>query len=110
MKNCWLYFLFIGIMHIGFSQSEKQGVPVEPKNTVKVFPNPATNVINVLGLKNDRRATIRITNTYGNQVIFHQWDIKNNALNIPVFQLESGIYLITIQSEHQNAQAKFLKQ
>lgn len=97
-------------MHFGFSQSEKKEARFEPKYTVKVFPNPATNVINILGLKNDQNASIRITDTYGNRVIFHQWDIKRNALNIPVLHLPQGIYLITIQSEHQKVQAKFFKQ
>ncbi|KSA15087.1 T9SS type A sorting domain-containing protein [Maribacter dokdonensis] len=77
---------------------------------VKVFPNPATNVINVLGLKNDKNAVITVSDSYGNQVIFHQWDIKRNSLNIPVFNLEKGLYMITIQSEHQNIKTKFYKQ
>ncbi|WP_197496120.1 T9SS type A sorting domain-containing protein [Maribacter hydrothermalis] len=79
-------------------------------NKIKVFPNPAINVINVLGLKNDTNAAITIIDSYGTQVIYHQWDIKRNALNIPVFNLEKGLYLITIQSEHQNVKAKFYKQ
>ena len=77
---------------------------------VKVFPNPATNVINVLGLKNDKNAVITVRDSYGNQVIFHQWDIKRNSLNIPVFNLEKGLYMITIQSEHQNIKTKLYKQ
>ena len=77
---------------------------------VKVFPNPATNVINVLGLKNDKNAVITVRDSYGNQVIFHKWEIKRNALNIPVFNLEKGLYMITIQSEHQNIKTKFYKQ
>ncbi|WP_291964816.1 T9SS type A sorting domain-containing protein [Maribacter sp.] len=77
---------------------------------VKVFPNPATNVINVLGLQNDENAAITIRDSYGNQVIFHQWEIKRNSLNIPVFNLKKGLYMITIRSEHQNVKAKFYKQ
>jgi hypothetical protein len=79
-------------------------------NEIKVFPNPAINVINILGLKNDTNAAITITDSYGTPVIYHQWDIKRNALNIPVFNLEKGLYLITIRSEHQNVKAKFYKQ
>jgi len=77
---------------------------------IKVFPNPATNVINVLGLKNDSNAAISIRDSYGTQIIFHQWDIKRNSLNIPVFNLEKGLYMISIQSEHQNVKTKFYKQ
>lgn len=82
----------------------------DAENIVKVFPNPATNVINVLGLKNDSNAAISIRDSYGTQIIYHQWDIKRNSLNIPVFNLEKGLYMITIQSEHQNVNAKFYKQ
>jgi len=82
----------------------------ESKNNVKIFPNPATSVINILGLKNDQNASIRITDAYGSQVIFHRWAITKNSLNIPVFNLEKGIYLVTIESEHQKVRKKFYKQ
>lgn len=77
---------------------------------IKIFPNPATNVINVLGLKNAPSALISITDMYGNQVISHEWVIKHNALNIPILNLEKGVYLITIQSKQQTVQRKFYKQ
>ncbi|HDZ06883.1 T9SS type A sorting domain-containing protein [Maribacter sp.] len=63
-----------------------------------------------LGLKNDTNATISIRDSYGTQIIHHQWDIKRNALNIPVFNLEKGLYMISIRSENQNVKAKFYKQ
>jgi hypothetical protein len=112
MKKVILYFIFITTIHVGFSQSNKHEIGVENKNTIKikVFPNPATNVINVLGLNNSPNASIIITDTYGTQVISHQWVIKNNALNIPVLNLEKGLYLILIQSEHQRVHTKFYKQ
>ena len=80
------------------------------ENEIKVFPNPVTNVINDLGLNNSPNASIIITDIYGTQVILHNWEIKNNALNIPVFKLEKDVYLITIQTEHQNIQRKFFKE
>lgn len=77
---------------------------------IKVFPNPATNVVNILGLQNSVRADILITDTYGNAVLNHHWAIKNNALNIPITSLDSGIYIVTIRSEEQQVQTKFYKQ
>lgn len=77
---------------------------------VKVFPNPATNVVNILGLQNSDRAAISITDAYGNAVLEHRWEIKNNALNIPVTSLNSGIYIVTIRSAEQQVQTKFYKQ
>tara|TARA_R110002167_G_scaffold345704_1_gene556154 strand:- start:95 stop:433 length:339 start_codon:yes stop_codon:yes gene_type:complete len=112
MKNVLLYFIFITTIHVSFSQSNKHEISVDIKNTIKikVFPNPATNVMNVLGLNNSPNASIIITDTYGTQVISHQWVINHNALNIPINKLEKGIYLITIQTEHQNIHRKFFKE
>jgi hypothetical protein len=112
MKNVLFYFIFITTIHVGFSQSNKHEISVDIKNAIniKVFPNPATNVINVLGLNNSPNASIIITDIYGTKVISHQWVIRHNALNIPVFNLEKGVYLITIQTEHQNIQRKFFKE
>lgn len=77
---------------------------------VKVFPNPATNVVNVLGLKNTSKADISIMDIYGNTVLAYQWAIRRNALNIPISTLESGAYIICIHSEEQQVRTKFYKQ
>ncbi len=77
---------------------------------IKVFPNPATNVVNVLGVRNARKAQITISNMYGEVVLVHEWEVRNNALNIPVSNLEAGIYMIAIRSKEQQVQTKFLKQ
>ncbi len=76
---------------------------------VKVFPNPATNVVNILGLKNSNRADIMISDVYGNTRLQYQWQIKNNAINIPVANLDTGIYIVTIISQEQKVQTKFYK-
>lgn len=76
---------------------------------IKIFPNPATNVVNILGLKNSDKADILISDAYGNALLKHQWRIKNNAINIPIASLESGIYMVTIVSQEQKVQTKFFK-
>lgn len=85
----------------------KQETPRPQK--IKVFPNPATNVVNVLGLKNSNKAYILISDVYGNAVLNHQWSIKNNALSIPISTLDSGIYSISIRSLEQSIKVKFYK-
>jgi len=91
-------------------QSGTAGTSQEIKTQkVKVFPNPATNVVNILGLQNTSRADIIVSDTYGNIVLNHRWEIKNQALNLPISNLESGIYMISIRSEDQNVKTKFYK-
>lgn len=84
-------------------------VETATKQKVKVFPNPATNVVNILGLLNSQKADILISDVYGNVMLKHQWRIKNNALNIPIVNLTSGIYIVTIISNEQKIQTKFYK-
>ena len=101
--------IFVLGFHCANAQSENRSESTSTLK-VKVFPNPATNVVNVLGLQNSNKAAILITDAYGNKVLEHHWRIKNNALNIPISALRAGIYIITIRSEEQQVQTKFYKQ
>lgn len=97
------------------AQLETTTVPLTEKEQVaspkvKVFPNPATNVVNVLGVLNSSAANITISDMYGNVVLAHEWQIRNNALNIPITNLKAGIYMVSIRSEEQVVQIKFYKQ
>jgi len=101
-----LLFLFGGS---GLAQSNKETSTMQNER-VKVFPNPATNIINVLGLQNSKNASIVVADVYGNVALQHLWEIKNKALSIPVANLQKGIYVISIQSLEQKVQTKFYKQ
>ena len=122
------YFSFIlmllGAAVTGTAQSENSGAgptskvptaattktPAEQVAKVKVFPNPATNVVNVLGLKNTSKADIKISDIYGNTHLAYQWAIQRNAVNIPISALDPGAYVIYIRSEEQQVRMKFYKQ
>jgi hypothetical protein len=67
-------------------------------------------VLNVLGVKDTEIAYIIISDSYGNTVLQHEWKVKNNAINIPVADLEKGMYVLTIKSQVQRVEAKFYKQ
>jgi hypothetical protein len=104
-------FFILGFQFtIAQSRDQNENTTIRETQKIKVFPNPAANVINILGLQNSNRAEIVITDTYGNPVLRHRWSITNNALNIPITSLKSGIYMVTIRSEEQQVQTKFYKQ
>jgi len=90
------------------AQKPEKVTVASPK--VKVFPNPATRVVNVIGLLNSRAAQISISDIYGTLLVSHEWEIRNNALNIPIANLETGIYMIVIRSKEQEVKTKFYKQ
>lgn len=76
---------------------------------VKIFPNPATTTLNILGLENSTRASITILDIYGKTVLQHHWKIENESLGIPVATLRSGVYSISIISLEQRVHRKFYK-
>lgn len=114
MKNgALLFFLFllsfgaIAQTDTGEEPSTRQEQKITKK--IKVFPNPATNVVNVLGLTNSSQATIIVSDISGNEVLVRQWAIRNNAVSIPVPNLNTGIYVVRIESREQRVQTKFYK-
>ena len=107
----YILLLFVSLLFTVTSLAQSNEVRVPKQNEkIKVFPNPADNNINILGLQNSKRAAIRITDMYANVVLEHNWEIKREALNIPVAHLPKGIYVLSIQSPEQKIQTKFYKQ
>ena len=114
MKNLALLVLVLFCFTTVAQTSEVQETVSSKEMVLKqkkiiVFPNPATNVVNILGLKNSSRATIVISDISGNIVLQHQWAIRNNAVSIPIPNLNAGIYVARIDSEEQQIQTKFYK-
>ena len=84
--------IFVLGLQCGFAQSENlnETAPTAETKTqkVKAFPNPATKVVNILGLQNSSSAAISINDTYGILVLQHRSEIKNNAWNISITSLK----------------------
>ncbi len=100
---------FLGTAQTAQAEEKAPQKEVPAQQKIKVFPNPASNVVNILGLFNSSKASITILNMKGIIVQKHQWAIQSNALSIPVPNLKSGIYSIRITSQEQQIQTKFYK-
>ncbi|WP_411030040.1 T9SS type A sorting domain-containing protein [Spongiimicrobium sp. 3-5] len=113
-KGFFCILLTSALSFSGFSQSPitsdiKNGKEVSVKPNIKVFPNPATNVVHVLGLEDAPKAQITIMNMSGNSVMELRWEIRDNSLSIPIANLGPGIYTITIISKEQRIRKRFYK-
>ncbi len=104
-----LVFMICGCMTSGQAQSTSTTNSAQKEVSFKIFPNPTTSVIHILGLKNSVKANIMVSDSYGTTVLKHEWEIQNQALNIPVAHLKKGMYLLTIVSPEQHIQTKFYK-
>lgn len=96
--------------------------PVEPKDTTSigeikpkatqliVFPNPANNAITVLWGQKENETTARnysIVNSYGKQV---QSGKAVSGQSIPIEELATGFYFITVKGTETVSISKFIKQ
>ncbi|WP_366186659.1 T9SS type A sorting domain-containing protein [Flavobacterium ovatum] len=80
---------------------------INEKNTLtaSIFPNPATNVLNINSLETIK--SIKIYNLLGQTVLAKS--SKNSMENIDVSSLNNGTYIINIESEEKKYTTKFIK-
>ena len=72
---------------------------------VSIYPNPAKNSIRLKNSSDLNVSSIKITNMIGKEV----FTSKFTKPEIEISNLNSGIYILTIQSENKSKNIKFIK-
>ncbi|SKB72437.1 Por secretion system C-terminal sorting domain-containing protein [Soonwooa buanensis] len=75
---------------------------VQTNNKLQVYPNPATDMINISNIA--AKSTYQIVNMAGQVVANGATDGK-----VQVSKLDKGVYIITVESNGQKSQTKFIK-
>ena len=78
-----------------------------PELNVQVFPNPATDKINVL-LSHQQKASITLRNLNGQIVKSQQAEFNSNIIDIS--DLEAGVYVVEVKEENSSKVLKVVKQ
>jgi hypothetical protein len=78
---------------------------VENNNVVNVYPNPATNVINIDLQRVIGKADVAITDIQGRTLIQSTYEGQHNIV-IPVDMLTAGVYFVKIASKDANITEK----
>lgn len=65
------------------------------KNDLKIFPNPASNFLEIAFTNNDKVVSVEIFNSIGSKVYYCQ----NNCNNLQISQLKNGMYLLKIKNQ-----------
>ncbi len=77
--------------------------------SIKLFPNPANDLITISGLQDDFKGTIYIYNSIGQMLLTEQK--TGSQISIETGNLNSGIYFIKIKNENGEViTRKFIKQ
>ncbi|MBA3679662.1 MAG: T9SS type A sorting domain-containing protein [Bacteroidetes bacterium] len=71
------------------------------KNNIKVYPNPATEKINVEGVA---EMSLKVTDLFGKTIIS-----ESTANTVDVSSLNTGIYFLNVKSGNEQSVVKFIK-
>ncbi len=77
------------------------------RNSLIVFPNPTTNIININFINTIDKANITIYDTTGKLILSKEIDDNSNQINIS--KLNNGIYLIKIEAHTKTVIKKLIK-
>jgi len=84
---------------------------VTEENHLSVYPNPATDYINIDNKMGNNPFTVSIYNMNG-QLVYVKLisDNSNATIQIPVSSLNSGTYIISCQGNNKMYSSKFVKE
>lgn len=86
--------------------SDCQGIfkeAINLQNSIIAFPNPVINNLNLLGISRNENLKIELFSMEGQRI--KSFNIQNNAsnsVNLPMFDLPIGVYLVRGQSSNEN--------
>ncbi|MFK8039300.1 MAG: T9SS type A sorting domain-containing protein, partial [Crocinitomicaceae bacterium] len=85
------------------------GVDESSVSTLEIFPNPVNDVLTIANLSIEGNATVLVYDAQGKMVISQ--DISNHSGNytINMSQLESGLYVVEVNSEVNNNKVRVIK-
>ena len=102
----------VAIQHFFNNNLLSSSKPVQVKETLKLYPNPATDLLQIqLPAKfSGKEAEIIISDHLGRNVLAAKVRHEEKALNLNIASLSKGIYQVSVTSENHTATGKLVKQ
>jgi len=91
---------------INLDFNKTNALKVYSNSTLKIYPNPVTDIIHIQGNKDFTSSSFQIISMEGKAVM--QGKLAGNDLNVDT--LKTGNYIIRISSNHQTYLSRFIKQ
>ena len=89
-------FILLSVVNIGFSQSNLKPIRDNSDVILSVYPNPASEFINVTIKGNNSDAYIKIYSALGTEVLSENID---NFKKIDVSDFKNNVYIINVYSK-----------
>ena len=96
--------------YIEITQTDKVGIDAINQGSVKIYPNPANNILCVNNEELNRTITgFVLYDIYGRSIL--QNNVADNAFDIDIKKYESGVYILQLQfDDHSTCISKIIKQ
>src|SRR5690606_7905810 len=88
-----------------FTYSNTEKVELIKKNFVRLFPNPATDIVTLQGVKNYTR--VKISNLQGAELMSKTF--SGNELKLNISSLPAGVYLLQLGKDVFDYNVKLIK-
>jgi hypothetical protein len=89
--------------------SSNLGVTENQILNFQIYPNPASNQINISFEKNIEKANLKIISILG-QTVFEKQNVSGNNLSFDVSNIANGVYIIQVSDGISVSNSKFVKQ
>ena len=105
---------WIGTYLGGLAVYNENGIPVTiedktlPISNISIFPNPASDVLNIELLSNVNISLVEIINMQGKVVFSQKMGYNKNSINVSCLPL--GVYIVKVHSDKGITMNKFIKQ
>ena len=98
-----------GLFVLSFGENEQpiiDGVNGSIKNEIRIYPNPAKNVLNISSTEGE--GSVKLYNTIGEVLKFKS--INSNQSSLDISTINPGIYFIEVTSNEEVITKKFIKE
>lgn len=97
----------LDVLRNGLAKPEPVGIKESTPNLISLYPNPATDIVNVTFKDHLNHGTLSIIDIAGR--VYQTLEVENtNQLTLDVSQLIEGLYFIQFKNNHQNVQQKIV--
>jgi hypothetical protein len=90
------------------SDGNAESIDMHENNEVKIYPNPATNVLTLQLNASFKKAALVITDIRG-KILWQKNNVIENKTSIPLYDFADGVYFILIKLDNENKMLKFVK-